>query len=220
MITDTRDYIQAIQRLPAGGTLILTAVPWEDYEQILSDLGDCPSLRISYDQGRLEIMSPSQKHEYLKEVISYIAFTLSEETNSAYESYGSATYKQQWLGKVVEPDVCFYVQNASLVIGKVEINLATDPPPDVVVEIDISHDSRAKLPIYAGMKVPELWRYDGKRAQIFRLDREQYVEVPVSLAFPILTSEALTRFLEESKTEGQSATIKAFREWLRGRRVK
>lgn len=220
MITDTRDYIEAIQRLPAGGTLILTAVPWEDYEQILSDLGDCPSLRISYDQGRLEIMSPSQKHEYLKEVISYIAFTLSEETNSAYESYGSATYKQQWLGKGVEPDVCFYVQNASLVIGKVEINLSTDPPPDVVVEIDISHDSRAKLPIYAGMKVPELWRYDGKRAQIFRLDREQYVEVPVSLAFPILTSEALTRFLEESKTEGQSATIKAFREWLRGRRVK
>lgn len=215
MITDTRDYIQAIQRLPAGGSLILTEVPWEDYEQLLSDLGDCPSLRISYDQGRLEIMSPSHQHEYFKDVVYCLAFTLAQETSSPFQSYGSATHKQEWLARGVEPDLCFYVQNALLIIGKYAFDLRTDPPPDVVVEIDISHDSMSKLPIYAGMKVPELWRYEGKRAQIFQLDGEKYGEVPASVAFPLLTSNALTEFLEESKTKGQSAAIKSFREWLR-----
>jgi hypothetical protein len=87
-----------------------------------------------------------------------------------------------------------------------------------VVEIDVSHDSTSKLAIYAGMSVPELWRYDEKRARIYHLTSDAYVEIPTSQSLPIVSSDLLTRFLEQSKTQGQSATLRSFREWLRGQR--
>ncbi len=216
MSTQTANYLEAIGHLPAGGTLILTEVPWKEYEQLLEDLGDGFAVRISYDQGRMEIMSPSHKHENFKEVLSYMAFIIAEETGTQFENLGSSTYKQEWLSRGVEPDACFYIQNAARIIGKERIDLRTDPPPDVVVEIDVSHDPTSKLAIYAGMGVPELWRYDGKRARIYQLAVDAYVEIPSSKALPIATSELLTRYLEQSKTQGQSATLRSFREWLRG----
>jgi Uma2 family endonuclease len=214
MITQTANYLEAIEHLPAGGTLILTAVSWKDYEQLLHDLGDGYAVRISYDQGRMEIMSPSHKHEHFKELISRLAHVIAEELNLALESLGSTTYKQEWLSRGVEPDACFYIQNAARIIGRERIDLRTDPPPDVVVEIDVSHDSTSKLAIFAGMGVPELWRYDGTRARICHLVGDAFDEIPNSMALPIVTSDLLTRFLKQSKTEGQSATLRSFRECL------
>ncbi|HKZ02490.1 MAG TPA: Uma2 family endonuclease [Pyrinomonadaceae bacterium] len=218
MTTQTANYLEAIGHLPAGGTLILTDVPWKDYEQLLHDLGKGYAVRISYDQGRLEIMSPSHKHENFKELISRLAHVIAEELDIVLESLGSTTYKQEWLSRGVEPDACFYIQNAARIIGRESIDLRTDPPPDVVVEIDVSHDSTSKLAIYAGMRVPELWRYDGKRARLYSLMADAYVEIPSSQFLPIVSCDLLTRFLEQSKTQGQSATLRSFREWLRGQR--
>jgi Uma2 family endonuclease len=218
MTPQTANYLEAIGQLPAGGTLILTDVPWKDYEQLLHDLGDGYAVRISYDQGRLEIMSPSHQHENFKELISRLAHVIAEDLDIVLESLGSTTYKQEWLSRGVEPDACFYIQNAAQIIGRERIDLRTDPPPDVVVEIDVSHDSTSKLAIYAGMHVPELWRYDGNRARIYQLVGDVFVEKPTSMALPIVTSDLLTRFLEQSKTQGQSATLRSFRDWVRGQR--
>ncbi len=214
MTTQTANYLEAIGHLPAGGTLILTDVSWEDYEQVLHDLGDGYAVRISYDQGRMEIMSPSHKHEHFKELISRLVHVTAERLNIMLESLGSTTYKQEWLSRGVEPDACFYIQNAARIIGRERIDLRIDPPPDVVVEVDVSHDSTSKLTIYAGMRVPELWRYDGTRAWIYSLVGDVFEEVPNSRALPIVSSELLTRFLEQSKTEGQSATLRSFRVWF------
>jgi Uma2 family endonuclease len=215
MTTHTLTYLDAIAHLPAGGTLILTDVPWEEYEQLLSDVGDSCAARITYDQGRLEIMSPSSNHESFATVISALALIVAEDANLVFEDLGSTTYKQQWLAKGVEPDACFYIQNASAIIGRERIDLKTDPPPDIVVEIDVSHESTRKLSIYAGMGVPEVWRYDGKRAYVYQLVDNSYVALDASLVFPVLTIEVLARFLEQSKTEGQTAVRRSFREWLR-----
>jgi Uma2 family endonuclease len=215
MSTQTLDYLDAIAHLPAGGTLILTDVPWEEYEQLLEDVGDWPGVRICYNQGRLEIMSPSSEHENFKELISQLGRILADETGVVLESLGSTTYKQKWLKRGVEPDCCFYIQNAASIIGRHPIDLMTDPPPDIAVEVDISHESLSKLAIYAGMGVPELWRYDGQRVYIYRLLEQQYVEVSVSHTFPLITGEVLCQFLEQSWTEGQTAALKSFRDWLR-----
>lgn len=218
MTTQTLNYLDAITRLPPGGTLILTDVPWEEYEQLLSDLGDCYAARITYDQGRLEIMSPSSKHERFAQLITLLAWTAAEESNVDIESLGSTTYKQEWLAKGVEPDACFYITNAASIIGKERIDLRIDPPPDIVVEIDISHESTRKLAIYAGMGVPEVWRYDGKRAHIYQLVGQDYLAVNASLVLPVFTTDVLARFLEQGKTEGQTAVRRSFREWLQAQK--
>jgi Uma2 family endonuclease len=215
MATLSLNYLDAISRLPAGGTLILNDVPWEEYEQLLNDLGDDYGVRISYDQGRLEVMSPSTFHEMYKDLAFSIAFILAQETNRPFETRGSTTFKQASARKGAEPDTCFYIQNAARILGKRRIDLTIDPPPDIVVEIDVSQESTRKLQFYAGLGVPEVWRYDERSAHIYVLTDQSYVEVSSSQSFPVLTSEALSQALEQSKTEGQMGAIASFREWLR-----
>ncbi len=219
MTTQTVNYIEAIAHLPAGGTLILNDVPWEEYEQLLANIGDGCGVRISYDRGRLEIMNPSSNHEMYTELILRLVDAIAEEMRLTLESRGSTTFKQEQLGQAAEPDTCFYVQNASRIIGKSKIDLSVDPPPDVVVEVDVSHDTTSMFEFYSSVGVRELWRYDEKRAAIYHLLDQDYVEMPTSLAFPPLSSEALTQFLEQSKAEGQSAALHAFRQWLQNRAI-
>jgi len=211
-------YLEAIAHLPAGATLIVPDVAWDDYERLVDgDLGDHSSVRVTYDQGRLEVMSPTSEHDHLADMCTLIAHVLGEETGCDVESFGSTTFKLSRLGKGAEPDACFYVQHAALVIGKNKLDLSEDPPPDVMVEIDISHDSSTKMAIYASMSVAEVWRYDGRRCEmhIYHLKGDRYVEMPNSLAFPLLTADALSQFLEQSKTKGQTAAVRAFRQWVR-----
>ncbi|OLE52380.1 MAG: hypothetical protein AUG51_18375 [Acidobacteria bacterium 13_1_20CM_3_53_8] len=217
MSTKPIDYLDAIAHLPDGATLRLPSVSWEEYEALLSDLTDWPGMRVSYDAGKVEIMSPSHEHEEYKEFVLRLAQAISDEIGITLETRGSATYKQKRLAKGAEPDTCFYVQNASRIIGKRKIDLDVDPPPDVVVEIDLTNESLSKFNIYAAFGVPEIWRYDGHQARIYHLANETYAEASTSSAFPILTADALTEFLELSKTQGQTATLTAFRKWLQSR---
>jgi Uma2 family endonuclease len=220
MTTYATSYLDAIAHLPAGGKLILYDVSWEEYEQLLDELRS-RALRMSYICGRLEIMSPSFPHERHKEFLLRLVGLLADEMDLTLESAGSTTFKDEQLAMGAEPDTCFYVQNAPLVIGKDVIDLISDPPPDVVVEVDIWSESTGKMAFYASIGVPEFWRYDNQQLHIYHLSEQGYVEATESRAFPLLTGEILTRFLEQSKTVGQSTTLRAFREWLRdARRVK
>jgi Uma2 family endonuclease len=218
MSTQVLNYLDAIAHLPAGGTLILNNVQWDEYEQLLNDLGDGYGVRISYDQGRLEVMSPSSFHEMYKELILSIALLFALEEGLLIESRGSTTFKQRLSGEAAEPDTCFYVKNAARVINRRRLDLTVDPPPDIIVEIDVSHESTQKYAFYASLGVTELWRYDEQRLHIYQLLEGTYVEISSSLAFPLLTSSALTQFLEQSKTEGQIAALHSFRSWLRSQK--
>jgi len=182
--------LDAIDHLPAGSTLIVPEVSWAAYERLLVDLGEGYGVRIHYDQGKLSIMSPSAKHEKCKELILRIADTIADELDCDLESFGSTTFRRQELGKGAEPDTCFYVQNAAAVAGKSQLDPAVDPPPDVLVEIDVAHASTSKIPFHERLRAPELWLYDGDAAQIYHLTPEGYTLAQASRAFPILTSLA------------------------------
>ena len=107
------------------------------------------------------------------------------------------------------------MQNAARIIGKRHLDLNTDPPPGIVVEIDLTNASQHKFPIYAALGVPEIWRDDGSQAYFYHLADEQYVEISHSQSFPFLTSAVLAQFIEQSKTEGQDAALDAARVWVR-----
>src|SRR5438034_9295297 len=109
-------------------------------------------------------MSPLPEHEDYKDFVSHAVRALSDELGIELEPrWGSATWKRRTFRKGAEPDTCFYVANAHRIIGKPKIDLDSDPPPDIVVEIDMTNESLSKFPIYAAIGVPEIWRYDGKR---------------------------------------------------------
>ena len=195
--------------------MIVPDVSWEDYQQLVAEANKQNGVRLTFAQGSLEIMSPLPIHEKYKEFLLRLMDRLSTLMGFDLESLGSTTFNQEWLDNGVEPDTCFYIKNAAKIIGKNRIDLAVDPPPDIAVEIDISHRSTTKLKIYEELRVPEIWLYDEQKLQILLLTETGYADSPTSQSFPFLTSEALTQFLERSKTEGQGAVLRVFREWVK-----
>jgi len=218
MTAETPDYLGVIDHLPRGASLKLDYLDWAKYERLLDEVKERPGLRISYDSGRLRVVSPLPEHEEYKGLIHDLAVVLAEELDLKLETRGSATYKRQRDSKGAEPDESFYVKTAEAIIGKRHIDLTVDPPPDIVVEIDSTNESLWKFSIYAALGVSEIWRYDGKQAQIYRLVDEAYVESSSSGSFEMMTPTVLTEFIELSKTSGQSSARSAFRQWVRSRR--
>jgi Uma2 family endonuclease len=217
ILSQAEAIVELIDRMPADSVLIQHGVSWDDYEELLEAVGEAGSLRICYDEGTLQVMSPSSKHENRAILIERLVDLLSIRQRIKVLFYGSTTIKKRREQKGAEPDACFYVQTADAVGTKEQIDFNTDPPPDVVVEIDIHHESISKFPIYAAFGIPELWRDDGETLTIYHLRDGQYVVSEASQALPIFTSAVLTQFLARSPKEDQYDIVLAFEEWLKVR---
>ena len=215
MNVETTDYLDAINHLPPGGKLTLYEIRWEEYEQLLDQVGDSSHFRISYDNGRLEVLTPSYKHEKYKSLLHDLVLILSDELDQEVLSCGSVTVKIQRTRKGVEADDSFYIQHASQIGDRDDLDFNSDPPPDLAIEIDLTRDSAAKLDIYAALGVPEVWRYDGSRFSIWKLANQAYTLASSSLAFPFLTAENLAEFVASSKAQGLKRAREIFRAWVR-----
>jgi Uma2 family endonuclease len=211
---ETAGYLEAVQHLPEGATLIIRRASWEDYERLLDDLRDRPRLRVSYDDGAIEVTSPLPEHEEYVRFIEDLVRAVADELGVMLEKRGSATWKRRRLAKGAEPDASFYIANAPRIIGRGEIDLDRDPPPDVVLEIDVSNESLSKFPIYAALGVPEIWRYDGATVRFYQLAGDVYREIGESRFVAGLTPVMMGTALERSKSEGQTTALHALRrEW-------
>ncbi len=191
----------------------LSGISWQTYEALLAEIGD-RQIRLTYNRGNLEIMVPSPEHERFKTIMGRFVETLAEELDVRIEPLGSTTFKRPELSGA-EPDECFYIQNISAVKGKKRIDLNQDPPPDLVVEIDITSRSANSLQVYTDLGVPEVWIYNGSRLRINRLENGKYVECESSLAFPSLPILEIVRFLEQAETMDYLELVKAFRNWVK-----
>jgi Uma2 family endonuclease len=160
-------------------------------------------------------MSPSSEHESVAYFSGLLVAALAEEMRIDAYGVGSTTYNRGDLGRGFEPDASFYIRNEARIRGKRRIDLDVDPPPDLVIEVDITSPSLDKFPIYARLGVREVWRYDGDRATIFALEEGEYVEAGESVALPPLTSDVLTRFIQESTSLGSTGWLRMVREWAR-----
>ena len=131
---------------------------------------------------------------------------------------GATTFDREDLQRGFEPDSCFYIEHESQIRGREEIDLTVDPAPDLVIGIDITSSSLDKLPIYAQLDVPEVWRYDGGKATILHLIEGHYTEREASLAFPFLTSTAVTDFVQKGKSVRRTVWLRELRSWAQKHR--
>jgi Uma2 family endonuclease len=196
--------------------VVLHNITWAQYENFLDDLGDRPSARMAYDNGTLEIMTPLPEHEFFKEAISIAVQDAAEELEIDYESYGSTTWRQPIKLAGAEPDNCFYFQNEAIIRGRTDLDLSKgDPPPDLVLEIDMTSKSLDRFPIYARLGVPEIWSYDSGALVIYHLHNGEYHQASVSLALPQLPIQELPQLIEAHRKAGRRALRKAVREWAK-----
>ncbi len=200
---------------PAEHRVILHNSSWETYERLIEERGENRVPRFAYDRGELEIMSPSTEHESIAYYIGLLIAVFAEEADVDVYGAGSTTFDREDLERGFEPDACFYVRNAASVRGNPRIDLGLDPPPDLIIEVDITSPSLDKFPIYARLGVHEVWRHDGERLAIFELRGEAYVEVAESRTLLPLTGEALSGFIEESSSLDIVTWMRRVREWSR-----
>ncbi len=120
-----------------GERILLKEVTWDEFEQILEELGEHRTSKIADHHHILEIMTPLPEHESNKEIISDLIKILLEELDIEFLSLGSTTFKNQFMQQGIEPDNCFYIENEAKIIGKDRLDLTVDPPPDLALEIDI-----------------------------------------------------------------------------------
>lgn len=184
---------------PTTQPILLEGVSWMTYTCLLADFGDSHAARLAYDQGRLEVRVPSFTHERLNRTLAALVEILAGARGYDLERAGSTTFKREDIGRGFEPDSCFYLQHAAQVRGKDRLDLSMDPPPDLVIEIDITHPSLDKLPIYEAIEVPEVWRYDGHHLRIYQLVAGRYDAVQTSGVFPGITRDRLAAWMETSQ---------------------
>ena len=208
-------FLEIIPKIPPGARLIMADVPWEEYEQLLENLGDGHAAKVFYDQGVIEIMTLSSRHEKAKEIMNTLVKLIRDELEIVIESVGSTTIHEQLRGGGAEPDESFYVGEVSHVLGYRDLDFSQDPPPDLVVEIDLTSGSMNKLPIYRRFGVKEIWQAVKFKVHIKILTDDGYEEMSASRLFPFLTAEVLTCFLDLGMEKGESYAARAFRAWLR-----
>jgi Uma2 family endonuclease len=198
---------------------VLTNVSWSTYESMLKELEDSSSPHLTYDRGVLEIMSPTAKHEKVSRSIDLFINLVAAEVGADVATFGSTTYKREDLMLGFEPDSCFYIQNELKIRGKDRIDLKIDPPPDIVVEIDITHSTINKRAIFASFGVPEVWRYDGNKLEILVWEASDYVVSERSRALPVLSTAIVNRFILESLDGSRREWMMKVRAWAQQQAV-
>ena len=193
--------------------VVLQGISWETYERLMKEHEDRSAPRFTYDKGTLEIYMPTQKHEEAAEILKLFVYIIAEERELEARGLGSTTFRKEKAGKGVEPDGCFYLQNAAKIAGNEKVNLEVDPPPDLV--IDVTSPSLDRFPIYAAFGVPEIWRYSNESVTIFVLRGKKYFEATESAALTKITADVLTSFLLESQNLKRTVWMKNVREWIR-----
>ena len=198
-----------------GHVFFIRHASWELYEQMLREFEN-QHIRITYDQGRMVLMSPLPIHDKIKKMAARLIEQATLELDMPVSSFGSTTWKRRDLAKGLEADECYYIQSEPLVHGRTDIDLARDPAPDLAVEIDITHNPLNRNSIYAALGVGEIWRFDGESFSFHRRVSEGgYERIEASGALPFMTPAIVEQFVQ-LVLQDENAGLRSFVQWLRG----
>lgn len=218
--TKRRDGKPAVQDPPALFTqrFVLHDISCAAYEAILAALPE-RRLRHTYNKGRLEMVSPSLLHESIKRLIGRLLEAMSLELDVPIRSVSATTLHPEGEDRGLEGDEAYYIAHEAAMRARDTIDLSHDPPPDLVVEVDVASSSRERLPLYAGMGVPEIWLHDGRSLQFLgRSEAGEYKAIDASLAFPLVRPADVQRFVAQLYQVDENSIIKEFLAWLDSQR--
>lgn len=195
---------------PPETRTVMDNVRWETFEALADDRrGSVP--RMTYDEGLLELMSPLRVHENIGCLIGRLLETYSEVHEIEIHSVASTTFKRKDLKKAFEADESYYIKYAERMRSKEETNLKVDPPPDLVIEVEITSSAIQKLKLFAAMGVPEVWRHDGEHLQMLQLLDSRYEPIDSSIALPGLTAAMIESAVSRRFDVGETKLIREFR---------
>lgn len=207
------------RRRKPGQCVLVHNVEWDAYEKMLDAFAGKRGVRLTYDRGDLEIMAPSYEHENDGTVLAQMVWILAEELGLPLNPGGATTLRKKLKKRGIEPDHCFWLATATQFGNVRTLDLRKHPPPDLAIEVDVSHSSLDRFAIYRALKVGELWRLDGDELRFFALDaKATYGVVQASRTFPIVSPAELFSHLQRARATGNKITaLREFRAWVQER---
>jgi Uma2 family endonuclease len=200
---------------PSEQRFILYGVPWRTYLRLLRAFADRPGIRLTYDRGTLELMTLSHEHENRGYLVGRLVDALTEELDLPVKGGGSTTFRRRKRQRGLEPDACWWIASEALVRGKDKLDLRRDPPPDLALEIDVTHSSLDRLAIYAALGIPEVWRLEGESLVCYLLGSDGHYSVSsVSRVFAGLSPADLRPFIALRGQMDENAIVLQFRAWV------
>src|SRR4051794_24735952 len=96
----------------AGQRFVWHGIGWEGYQTLLQLVGN-RRIRLTYDRGHVELMSPLPLHERYKSLLGFMIEAITEELDIPRIALGSTTFHREDVDRGLEPDECFYLVGAS-----------------------------------------------------------------------------------------------------------
>lgn len=196
--------------LSPGSEVILCHQTWSDYEDLLQRRQDNAAVKLRYNARTQEIriMAPLPEHGNYSDVLSDLVKALLRYSGQDWQSFDPITLKR--FGEAgLEPDKCFYIRSRKAILGKQRIDLETDPPPDLALEIDATSSSDPQD--YEPFRIPELWIYREDSLEIFIFDGEHYRNSHESPTFPgIPLVRLIPDYIRLAWREGSSVALRQF----------
>lgn len=198
-----------------GNHLVLQDISWETYEKLLEIFSDRSIPRITYYRGSLELIVPGTEREVSSWNLGQLVAELTAEMGLEILGFKSSTWRLQERAIGKEADESFYIQNEAKVRNKLQIDLKVYPPPDLAIEVDLTHSSIDGMSVYAELKVPEVWLWRKGQLTINLLKDGSYVESENSLAFGSFPVKEIAQFMNLESDRGHNAKMREFRQWVR-----
>lgn len=178
---------------------LLHDVPWWAYVA-LRDTLEGGGTRMTYLEGSLELMSPSETHEEEKTLIARLMEAWADHNEVDLRGFGSTTYRREIERRGLEPDECYTVGPK-----------VADAPPQIAIEVVVSSPLLDKLAVYAGLGVREVWVWTSPRRElvVHRLTASRYGAHDRSELLPGLDLALLAAHVRAG--ESHTALVKQYR---------
>jgi Uma2 family endonuclease len=202
--------------------VVLSNINWQQYEQLLSELGQERKSRLTYWRGRLEMMTPTDAHERCNKLIESLILVLVDELSLQVTSLIPVILQRPEIGCATEADAGYFFRDEPAVKSKLQLDLTHAPIPDLIVEIGLTKSNIEKQVVYAALGIPEVWRYittaDDNvlkgRLLIYQLQEDRYVASSRSGIFAFLSADRILEFLEQSDTMSLATALRVLRSWI------
>jgi Uma2 family endonuclease len=207
-----------VSSTPRPQRLVLYGVSWQEYTRMLRAFERRPGFRLTYDRGTLEIMSPLHEHESDAEMLGRFVTVLTEELGLTIKAGRSTTFRRRRMRRGLEPDHSWWIAHEPQMRGKRRIDQRVDPPPDLAIEVDVTHRAVNRMSIYARLGVPEVWQLNaqGLSFQVLQANR-RYAEQTHSASFPLFTPADLATHLALGAQFDENEVVRRFRAFVRQR---
>lgn len=157
-------------------------------------------------------MSPLPRYGREANILADVVKALLDSEVRNYEAFTPITMDIPESGGI-EPDYCFYIDNWQVAVGKDRIDWQVNPPPDLVIEIDVATYTAAED--YAPYRVPEVWLFKKSGLKVYYLQGDTYQPQSTSHYFPNVDLPVLvTHVLQVAAEQGTGVALRNLRQQL------